>query len=126
MHYVYEKETTPIQIEYYKKPLNVEINPYPKIKKSELFKFYTQLIESSKVEDAVLLHLMFSLGFEAYTVSLLKFESICEGKRIKYFDNKKRSSIEISLTNELYGDLIFLKTFKNLKENSTIVKKEDH
>ena len=115
LHYVYGKETTPVEIEYYKKPLNVEINPYPKIEKSELFKFYSKLIESSKVEDAVLLHLMFSLGFEPYTVSLLKFESISEGKKIKYFDHKKRSSIEISLTNELYGDLMFLKTFKKLK-----------
>ena len=114
LHYVYREEPISFEVEHYKKPKNIYVYPYPKVEKEVVFGYYSKLIENSKIEDAVLIHTMFYLGFEPYTLSLLKFESISELKTISYFDHKQRSSVKTSLSNELYGDLMLLKTFKKI------------
>ena len=58
---------------------------------------------------------MYALGLEPYRLCLLKFESLKDNKTIKVFDHKSRSKIELKVTDELYNELLYLKKFKNLK-----------
>ena len=58
---------------------------------------------------------MYALGLEPYRLCLLKFKSLKDNKTIKVFDHKSRSKIELKVTDELYNELLYLKNFKNLK-----------
>ena len=117
LEYTHNQKIDSLRVDHYKKPANVEVYPYPLLTKEEVFKNYKVLLDKKKYEDAVLLHLMFTLGMTPYTISLLTFESLTDFKTLKYFDHKTRSVIEAKLTEELLNELIYLKIYKNnLKE----------
>ena len=78
------------------------------------FKIYL-ILSKGKYEDGVMIHSMYELGLESYGLSLLKWDSIAEDKTIKYFDHRSRSVKELKLSDNLYSELIYLKSWKRLK-----------
>ena len=112
LEFVHNQEIASHKVEHYKKPEDVEVYPYPLLTKEEVFWNYQQLIKHNKYEDAVLLHLMFTLGLTPYTISLLTFESLTDHKTVKYFDHKARAVTEINLTNVLQNELNYLKIYR--------------
>ena len=73
---------------------------------------YVELMNLSNVEDAIIIHLMYSLSINPSTISLLNFESIDDKKNLTYFDEKLLSYIIIEPKYHLYGDLLYFKKFK--------------
>ena len=77
-----------------------------------VFKFYETPIKHCKIEDAVLLHTMYFLGLEPYSLCLLKFESIKEDKTIEMWDHKSRKLISISISNNLCNEFKYLQLYR--------------
>ena len=115
IYYVHQKEVAQVKTVYYKKPYKVPTCPYPKITKKDAFIMYQNLLSKGKYEDGVMIHSMYELGLEPYRLSLLKWDSIAEDKTIKYFDHRSRSVKELKLSDNLYSELIYLKSWKRLK-----------
>ena len=115
LSYLHHKEVPKVKIEYYKTPKRVDVNFYPKNTKEDIFKYYHTLLGNKKIEDAVLLHTMFSLCLDPYTLSLLTFESIQSNQTIVYWNYKTRSEVQLKLPADLYSELLYLKTWKKLK-----------
>ena len=84
---------------------------------------YQSLLSKGKYEDGVMVHTIYELGLEPYILSLLKWESISERKIIRYFDHKSRKVNELKLSDDLYSELMSLKSWKRLK-NSQIDNEE--
>ena len=88
----------------------------------EIVNAYVDLMNLKNVEDAVILHIMYSLGANPSTISLLTFDSIDENKNITYFDTKASKFMTIKLNEHLWGDILYLKDYKlknGIKNNQT-------
>ena len=116
LEHVHQQKVTPIMVEHYKKPININVYPYPKVTKEDIYGYYQKLVENEAFEDAVMLHTMYSLGLEPYRLCLLTFESLKDNKTIKVFDHKSRIKIELKVTDELYNEFLYLKNLKSAKK----------
>ena len=77
---------------------------------------YVELMDSNHIEDAVILHLMYSLGINPETISLLKFSLIDKDRNIRYFDTNLKRNIKVKLNNRLWNDIEFLKQTNDSNE----------
>ena len=80
----------------------------------EVTNAYIELMNIENFEDATIIHLMYSLGANPETITLLTFDSINEDNFIKYYDTKDLKYKEVKLNENLIRDIMFLKSI-NLK-----------
>ena len=86
-----------------------------KISGLKLLDYYRILISHRKIEDAVMLHAIYSLGLQQYQLYLLYFEALKEDKTIEMWDHKIKQYLTLKLTDDLYNELFFLRIYKKLK-----------
>ena len=63
-------------------------------------------------EDALIIHLIYSLGASLEAIALLTFDSINEDCFIQYFDTKGLKFKNVKLNENLMRDIMFLKSFR--------------
>ena len=67
---------------------------------------------SNRTEDAVILHLIYSLGINPETISFLTFSSIDKDKNIRFFDTNLKTKVKVKLNERLWSDIMLLKIIK--------------
>ena len=97
-----------------RKVTNFNISPL------EIVNAYVELMNSNWIEDAVILHLMYSLGVNPETISFLKFSSIDKNKNIRYFDTSLKRTVKIRITDRLWNNIEFWKL--NTKSDQSEIK----
>ena len=60
-------------------------------------------------QDALILHIMYSIGINSETIVLLTFDSINENGKMRYFDTFKLKYVYIILNQNLIRDIKFFK-----------------
>ena len=70
---------------------------------------YADLIDMKMFQDALILHIMYSIVINSETVVLLTFDSIDENGIMKYFDTLKLKYVDIILNKNLIRDIKFFK-----------------
>ena len=78
----------------------------------EVTNAYVELMNITKYEDVVIIHLMYSLWINPETMFLLTFESIDEEGNIEYFDTQVDKQLTIKLYENLHRDIMFLKEYR--------------
>ena len=78
----------------------------------EITNAYVELMNIGKYEDAVTIHLIYSLGINPETLHFLTFNSIDDEGNIEYFDTQLERYLTIRLNESLLRDIKFLKDFK--------------
>ena len=84
---------------------------------SDVFNAYYALTKIGKFEDALILHLMYSLGSNLETLSLLTYGSIDDKNNTKFFDTQKMEYVDAKLNEHLVRDIFhFKETMRNIKQ----------
>ena len=91
--------------------LKVEHNGQ-KITPLEIFNACVELMNSSNIEDDVVIYLMYSLSINLSTIALLSFDFIDEMKNLTYFNTKTSPFVIVKLNDHLYGDLEYFREYK--------------
>ena len=76
---------------------------------AEAMNAYADLIDMKMFQDALILHIMYSIGINSETVVLLTFDSIDENGKMRYFDTLKLKYVDIILNQNLIRDIKFFK-----------------
>ena len=76
-----------------------------------------ELMNMKKFEDALVIHLMYSLNINLETIVLLTFDSIDCENNIKFLDTLEEKYTEVKLNENLMRDIIFFKKIRS--ENKT-------
>ena len=63
-------------------------------------------------QDALLLHIMYSLSLDPYHIYWLRYEDILSHNKIQYWDYKTFTSKICFLYNDLWSDIKIIKTYK--------------
>ena len=113
--HLHHKDVPNLNVEYFKKPKSRPKDSTLKISRRQVFEFYQTLNSHFKIEDALILHTMYSLGLEPYNLCLLKFDLIKDDKSIMYYDHRERGYKSLKLTDILYQELMYFKKYKELK-----------
>ena len=71
-------------------------------------------MNSSNIEDAIVIHLLYSLFINLITIAILSFDFIDVKKILTLFNTKISSFATVKRNDHLYGDL---KYFRELKKN---------
>ena len=111
---LYQMDIPKVKIDYFRKPKQRKIDPIPKLTKEDVFKFYQTLASKEKIEDAVMIHMMYELGLEPYNLCLLTFESMNNSKAIELWDHKSKQIVSIKFPESLYGEFEYLKVYRRL------------
>ena len=83
---------------------------------SDVLNAYYELTKIGKHEDALILHLTYSLGVNLETLSLFTYDSIDDDNSIKYFDTLKMEYVDAKLNEHLIRDISH---FKEITRNFT-------
>ena len=70
---------------------------------------YANLMDMKMFQDALILHIMYSIGINEETVVLLTFDSIDENGKMIYFDTLKLKYVDTILNQNLIRDIKFFK-----------------
>ena len=76
---------------------------------TEAMNAYADLIDMKMFQDALILHIMYSIGINSETVVLLTFDSIDENGKMRYFDTLKLKHVDTILNQNLIRDIKFSK-----------------
>ena len=76
---------------------------------AEVVNACADLIDMKMFQDALILHIMYSIGINSETVVLLTFDSIDENGKMRYFDTLKLKYVDIILNQNLIRDIKFFK-----------------
>ena len=76
---------------------------------SDVLNAYYALTKIGKFEDALILHLMYSLGSNLEILSLLTYGSIDDKNNIKFFDTQKMEYVDAKLNEHLVRDIFHFK-----------------
>ena len=71
-----------------------------------------ELCSIGQYQDALLLHIMYSLSLDPYHIYSLKYEDILSHNKIQYWDYKTSTSKICFLYNDLWSDIKIIKTYK--------------
>ena len=58
---------------------------------------YVDLIDKKMFQDALILHLMYSVGIKQDTLVFITYDSLNNSGKLKYFDTLKFAYVEITL-----------------------------
>ena len=70
---------------------------------------YADLMDMKMFQDALILHIMYSIGINLETVVLLTFGSIDGNGKMRYFDTFKLKYVDTILNQNLIRDIKFFK-----------------
>ena len=70
---------------------------------------YADLMDMKIFQDALTLHIIYSIGINPETVVLLTFDSIDENGKMRYFDTMKLKYVDTILNKNLIRDIKFFK-----------------
>ena len=91
---------------------------------SDVFNAYYKLTKIGKFEDALVLHLIYSLGINIDALLLHTYDSIDEDGSMRYFDTIKMKYVDVKLNEYLLRDIDnFKENMKNIKANVKIESK---
>ena len=76
---------------------------------AEVMNAYADLMDTKMFQDALILHIMYSIGINSETVVLLIFDSIDENGKMRYFDTLKLKYVDTILNQNLIRDIKFFK-----------------
>ena len=103
-------------------PVKISLKSKTTLTLIKLINAYVELMNSNNVEDAIIIHLMYSLALTPEAISLLIFNSIDENGILTYWDAKEKKYIDAKLNSHLLRDLMFLKN-KQIKNKSYVKSK---
>ena len=75
----------------------------------EVMNAYADLMDMKMFQDALILHLIYSIGINPETVVLLTFDSIDENGKMRYFDTMKLKYVDTILNQNFIRDIKFFK-----------------
>ena len=87
----------------------------PKMTKSAVFNLYTSLASMGLIEDAINIHLMFTLWIDPYDLYTLRFDDIEEDNCFQWWDYRVSRFKSWELKNSLKNELKYLKIFLEKK-----------
>ena len=126
MNIVYSTEYSKLSPEYAKSNTMKykDIQSLPTL--LDLANVYVQLMNIGRYEDALIIHLMYSLAANPETLSLLTFSSIDKVGKIRFWDTLTASQVEINLNDNLIRDIMFFKNWRitiirQLKQYSDLI-----
>ena len=70
---------------------------------------YVDLIDKKMFQDALILHLMYSVGIKQDTLVLIKHDSLNDSGKLRYFDTLKLAYVEITLNEIFIPDILHFK-----------------
>ena len=70
---------------------------------------YADLTDKKIFQDALILHLMYSVGINPVNLVLITYDSLNDSGKLKYFDTLKLSYVEITLNENLIEDILHFK-----------------
>ena len=116
MNIVYSTEYSKLSPEYAKSNTKKykDIQSLPTL--LDLANVYVQLMNIGRYEDALIIHLMYSLAANPETLALLTFSSIDKVGKIRFWDTLTASQVEINLNDNLIRDIMFFKNWR-IKHN---------
>ena len=83
----------------------------------EVINAYADLMNMKMFQDALILHLMYSIGANPETLVLVMFDSIDDSGNMRYFDTLKLKYVDIMLNQNLLRDIMFFKDImKGIKQ----------
>ena len=75
----------------------------------EVMNTYADLMDMKMFQDALILHIMYSIGINSETVEHLTFDSIDENGKMRYFDTLKLKYVDTILNQNFIRDIKFFK-----------------
>ena len=100
-----------IHKQYYNKVPAKSLMVKPKIDKSVVLDIFHSLVTKGLVEDALNIHLMFTLWIDPYDLFVLRFDDIQDNNNFKWWNYRTSSFQHCKLTEILNTELKFLRTF---------------
>ena len=70
---------------------------------------YADLMDNKMFQDALILHLMYSVGINPDTLVLITYDSLNDSGKLNYFDTLKLAYVEITLNENLIRDFLHFK-----------------
>ena len=102
------------------KKFNTKILKLPQSKNSSnpsitldiINKAFKQLFEHELYQDAIILHLMYSLSIPPTVIETFTFDNLCDDKSFLYYDPYEHKCKSIILNDDLYSQLLYYKMIK--------------
>ena len=110
---IYTIDDIDVKVSHYRKKIKNGKEMYHKVTHQDVFKAYEELSSLKQYQDAVILHAMYALSLNPYSIYLLTYEGIKEGQIIEYWDHKSSKTMTIDITYELLNDLNFYSIYTN-------------
>ena len=85
-----------------------------------LFVAYDTLIQNKMYKDAILLHSLYSLSITVKTLCNIKYNNVSQSKTIEFYDFTINATREVYLCDELFNELMYLKTLSKLKTHNIL------
>ena len=86
---------------------------------SDVLNAYSELTKYGKHEDALILHLTYSLGVNLETLTLFTYDSIDDDNNIKYFDTMKMEYVDAKLNEHIIRNIShFKEIMRNFKQEA--------
>ena len=94
---------------------SIKADAPPKITHAQVWDAYQSLVDCRQIQDAVILHTMYSLAVDPYTIYLLTYEGIKENDIIEYWDHKSSCFQTETVTKILLNDINYFKNFSQMQ-----------
>ena len=113
---IYSLDSMKLNLKYYDiKRKNMEGIPQ-KMTHKDVFRAYEELIFIGVFQDAIIIHAIYSLAIDPYTINLITNEGISTEKFIQYWDYKS-SWVRARFINQgLINDIVYFKNYSQKKE----------
>ena len=76
---------------------------------ADVMNAYADLMDNKMFQDALILHLMYSVGINPDTLVLITYDSLNDSGKLNYFDTLKLAYVEITLNENLIRDILHFK-----------------
>ena len=86
-----------------------------KMTHKDVFRAYEELIFIGQFQDAVIIHAIYSLAIDPYTINLITYEGISTEKFIQYWDYKSSWVRTRYINQELINDIVYFKNYSQKK-----------
>ena len=91
-----------------------------------VFCTYKNLISLRQLQDAVILHTIYSFSINPYSIFLLTFEGIKDNLLIENWNHKSGQTETVNVSKELLNDLNYNKIYSNAKGLKVKILKDNH
>ena len=108
-----------VKMKHYKLKNKHQKDRPPIISHKDVLRAYEELSLLFQFQDAVIIHTMYALALDPYTICLLTFEGIINHNVIQYWDHKTSKLKSKSISIELLNDLNYFKSYSIKKEDQS-------